>query len=152
MPKKYTRKERGRQNEMYGRGAKKLPPRMLPSKGDVDLSCEFYIKLGAGEAEAVHQTAQDIVTAYRSLTDIPVSLKSVTFSVKAIRIRRNERVKQLSIDTRNGDMREGKGKKRKGKGKGQLPQGQKNFTEWTNTIFYCPREVPPSDLEFLVLS
>ena len=89
MPKSYTCKERGRQNEMlYGRGAKKLPPRML-------------------------------------------------------------RVKQLSIDTRNGDMREGKGKKRKGKGKGQLPQGQKNFTEWTNTIFYCPREVPPSDLEFL---
>ena len=150
MPKSYTRKERGRQNEMlYGRGAKKLAPRMLPSKGDVDLCCEYYVKLGAGEAEAVDKTAQDIVTAYRSLTDIPVSLKSVSFSVKAIRIRRYDRVKQLSIDTRTGDMREGKGKNRKGKGKGQLPKGQMNFTEWTNTIFYCPREVPPSDLEFL---
>ena len=53
MPKRYSKKERGRQNEMlYGRGAKVIPQQMLPSKGDVDLSCEYYVKLGAGEAEA----------------------------------------------------------------------------------------------------
>ena len=33
---------------LYGRGGKKIPPGMLPSKGDVDLSCEYYIKLGRG--------------------------------------------------------------------------------------------------------
>ena len=36
MPKKYSRKDRAWQNEsMYGRGAKAIPPRMLPSKADV---------------------------------------------------------------------------------------------------------------------
>ena len=149
MPKISSRKERGRLNDLlYGRGAKAIPPRMLPSKGDVDLSVEFFLKKGYREAEAVAKTANDIVTAYRSLTDIVVSLKSVTLGVKAVRIRRLGRVKQVSIDKRTGDMREGSGKKRKGKGKRQLPSGQ-NFLDWANTLFYCPKEVPPYDLEFI---
>ena len=150
MPKRYSKKERGRQNEMlYGRGAKVIPQQMLPSKGDVDLSCEYYVKLGAGEAEAVSKTAEDIWKAYTSLTDIKVSIKSITQGIKAIRFRRFERVKQLSIDKRTGEMRESRGGiNRKGKGKRSLPKGQ-NFSEWANTVFYCPREVPPSDLEFL---
>ena len=152
MPKSYSRKELRQQNEMlYGRGAKRIPERMLPSKGDVDLSCEFYIKKGFREAEAVDKTAKDIVTSYRSLTDIQFSSKTsenVSLAVKAIRIRRYDRVKQLSVDKRTGDMREGDGKKRKGKGKRHVPKGQ-NFSEWANSLFYCPREVPPSDIEFL---
>ena len=149
MPKSYTRKERAKHNEMlYGRGAKLIPQKMLPTKADVDLSCEFYIKKGAKEAEAVEKTSQDILRAYTSLTDIKVTYKSIIQAVKSIRIRRFDRLKQFSIDTRTGDMREGKGKNRKGQGKRRLPKGQ-NFSEWANTVFYCPREVPPSDLEFL---
>ena len=149
MPKRYSKKERGQQNEMlYGRGPKVIPQRMLPTKGDVDLSCEFFLKRGAEEAEAVSKTAEDIWTAYTSLTDIKVSIKSIIQGVKAVRVRRLERVKQLSIDKRTGEMRESKGKNRKGSGKRSLPKGQ-NFSEWANTVFYCPREVPPSDLEFL---
>ena len=42
MPKISSRKERGRLNDLlYGRGAKAIPPRMLLSKGDIDLSVEF---------------------------------------------------------------------------------------------------------------
>ena len=150
MPKTYTRKERGEQNEMlYGRGAKMIPQRMLPTKADVDLSCEYQIKKGATEAEAVERTSEDIFRAYTSLTEIKVTYKSIIQSVKAIRSRRYDRVRQLTVDKRTGDMREGKkGKNRKGKGKRQLPKGQ-NFSDWANTVFYCPREVPPSDLEFL---
>ena len=149
MPKKYSRKDRARQNELlYGRGAKAIPPRMLPSKADVDLSCEFFIKKGSEEAEAVDKTAKDVWTAYASLTDIQVSLKSVTQGIKIVRTRRYDRVRELTIDTRTGEMRESHGRKRKGKGKRQLPKGQ-DFSRWANTLFYCPREVPPSDLEFL---
>ena len=74
MPKTYTRKERGEQNEMlYGRGAKMIPQRMLPTKADVDLSCEYQIKKGATEAEAVERTSEDIFRAYTSLTEIKVT-------------------------------------------------------------------------------
>ena len=55
------------------------------------------------------------MTAYRSLTEIVVSLKSVTLGVKAVRIRRLVCVKQVSIDKRIGDMREGSGKNERGK-------------------------------------
>ena len=149
MPKSYSRKERRQQNEMlYGRGAKVIPQKMLPSKGDVDLSCEYFLKKGFGEAEAVAKTGEDIVKAYRGMTDIPVNSKNIILAVQAVRIRRNDRVKQVSVDKRTGDMREGSGKKRKGKGKRQLPLG-KNYSDWANSLFYCPKVVPPSDVEFL---
>ena len=122
MPKVYTLKERGAQNSlMYGRGAKQIPRKMLPTKEDVDLACEFYREKKMTEDEAVDRVSQDIVKAYGSLTSIKVSKKSVKNGVKMIRIRRSNRAKELSIDKRTGDMREGSGKKPKGKGKGQLP-------------------------------
>ena len=36
---------------------------MLPSKGDVNLSVEFFLKKAYSEAEAVDKTANNIVTA-----------------------------------------------------------------------------------------
>ena len=39
---------------------------MLPSKGDVDLSVEYFLKKEYSEAEAVEKTAKGIVTAYKS--------------------------------------------------------------------------------------
>ena len=77
MPKVYTLKERRAQNSlMYGRGAKQIPRKMLPTKEDVDLACEFYRKKMT-EDEAVDRVSHDIVMAYGSLTDIKVSRKSV---------------------------------------------------------------------------
>ena len=62
MPKISSCKERSRLNDLlYGRGAKAIP-RMLPSKGDVDLSVEFFLKKAYSEVEAVDKTANDIVT------------------------------------------------------------------------------------------
>ena len=56
MPKISSRKERSRLNDLlYGRGAKAIP-RMLPSKGDVDLSVELFSKKAYSEAEAVDKT------------------------------------------------------------------------------------------------
>ena len=148
MPKGYTLKERAAQNSlMYGRGAKKIPQRLLPTKEDVDLACEFY-REKMTEDEAVDRVSQDILKAYGSLTSIKVSKKSVKNGVKAIRLRRFNRAKELSIDKRTGDMREGSGKKRKGKGKRHLPKVT-SFSDWAKTLFFCPKEVQPSDLEFL---
>ena len=148
MPKSYTLKERAAQNSlMYGRGAKKIPQRLLPTKEDVDLACEFY-REKMTEDEAVDRVSQDILKAYGSLTSIKVSKKSVKNGVKAIRLRRLQRTKELSFDKRTGDMREGSGKKRKGKGKRHLPKVT-SFSDWAKTLFFCPKEVQPSDLEFL---
>ena len=58
-----------KQEHLYT-GHKAIPPHMLLSKGDVDLSVEFFLKKAYSEAEAVDKTANNIVTAYRSLTDI----------------------------------------------------------------------------------
>ena len=78
MPKGYTLKERAAQNSlMYGRGAKKIPQRLLPTKEDVDLACEFY-REKMTEDEAVDRVSQDILKAYGSLTSIKVSKKSQT--------------------------------------------------------------------------
>ena len=63
MPKISSRKERGQLNDLlYGRGANAIPPWMLPSKGDVDLSVEFFLKKAYSEVEAVDKTTKDIVT------------------------------------------------------------------------------------------
>ena len=62
MPKISSRKERSRLNDLlYERGAK-ATPRMLSSKGDVDLSVKFFLKKAYSEVEAVDKTANDIVT------------------------------------------------------------------------------------------
>ena len=77
MPKVYTLKERGAQNSlMYGRGAKQIPRKMLPTKEDVDLACEFYREKKMTEDEAVDRVSQDIVKAYGSLTSIKGTLKA----------------------------------------------------------------------------
>ena len=56
MPKISSRKERSRLNDLlYERGAK-ATPRMLSSKGDVDLSVEFFLMKAYSEAEAVDKT------------------------------------------------------------------------------------------------
>ena len=61
MSKISSRKERGRLNDLlYGRGANPIPPLMLPSKGDGDLSVEFFLKKAYSEAEVVDKTANNI--------------------------------------------------------------------------------------------
>ena len=63
MPKISSRKERSWLNDLlYGRGANAILPWMLPSTGGIDLSAEFFLKKAYSEAEAVDQTAHNIVT------------------------------------------------------------------------------------------